>query len=74
MKLSSTQSNLIGTIGNLGMYAAGVPVGILVDTKGPKPGVILGGICLGVGFLALRQSKRSEILVLNTLLTSNLRL
>ena len=56
MKLSSTQSNLIGTIGNLGMYTAGIPVGLLVDNKGPKPGVILGGICLGLGFLALQRS------------------
>lgn len=72
MKLSSTQSNLIGTFGNLGrfhrnfrfqvstnshqgMYAAGIPVGLLVDAKGPRPGVMLGGLLLGMGYLILHR-------------------
>ncbi|KAI9769811.1 MAG: hypothetical protein M1840_003805 [Geoglossum simile] len=36
LRLSSTESNLIGTAANLGMYASGIPVGILVDSKGPR--------------------------------------
>ncbi|KAL8765231.1 MAG: hypothetical protein Q9209_007624 [Squamulea sp. 1 TL-2023] len=71
MKFSSTQSNLIvsctwqerniklkvlqGTFGNLGMYAGGIPVGILVDSKGPKPGVILGGTLMGSGYFAMHR-------------------
>lgn len=59
MRLSSTQSNLIGTIGNLGMYGAGIFVGLLVDTKGPRPGVLLGGLLLGTGNLILHRAYES---------------
>ncbi|KAL8778479.1 MAG: hypothetical protein Q9213_007402 [Squamulea squamosa] len=59
MKFSSTQSNLIGTFGNLGMYGGGIPVGILVDSKGPKPGVILGGTLMGSGYFAMHRAFES---------------
>ncbi|KAL9131609.1 MAG: hypothetical protein Q9217_000497 [Psora testacea] len=32
------------------MYTAGIPVGLLVDNKGPRPGVLLGSVLLGVGY------------------------
>ena len=35
------------------MYIAGIPVGLLVDAKGPRPGVLLGGLLLGTGYLIL---------------------
>ncbi|KAI9816174.1 MAG: hypothetical protein M1827_001775 [Pycnora praestabilis] len=41
LRLSSTQSNLIGVAANLGMYASGIPVGLMVDAKGPRYGVII---------------------------------
>ncbi|MCJ1251376.1 hypothetical protein MMC30_008609 [Trapelia coarctata] len=53
LDLSATQSNLIGVAGNLGMYASGIPVGLLVDAKGPKPGVLGGSVMLGIGYFAL---------------------
>ena len=53
LKLSSTQSNLIGTFGNLGMYTAGIPIGLLVDSRGPRPGALLGAVLLGVGYFSL---------------------
>ncbi|KAA6410012.1 MAG: hypothetical protein FRX48_06626 [Lasallia pustulata] len=56
LKLSSTQSNLIGVFGNLGMYASGIPVGLLVDSKGPRPGVFLGSLALGTGYFALHRA------------------
>ena len=37
------------------MYAAGVPIGFLVDAKGPRPGVLFGGLAMGGGYLALQQ-------------------
>ncbi|KAF6220614.1 hypothetical protein HO133_003047 [Letharia lupina] len=56
LKLSSTQSNLIGTFGNLGMYSAGIPIGLLVDTRGPRPGALLGAVSLGVGYFSLYRA------------------
>ncbi|CRK33452.1 hypothetical protein BN1708_001130 [Verticillium longisporum] len=56
LKLSSTQSNLIGLSGNLGMYSLGVPIGIFVDTKGPRPAVIAGAILLASGYFPLHQA------------------
>ena len=37
------------------MYAAGVPVGLLVDGKGPRPGVLLGSVTMGAGYLGVHQ-------------------
>lgn len=54
--LSATESNLIGLAGNLGMYSMGVPVGIFVDSKGPRPAVIVGSILLGLGYYPLHQA------------------
>ncbi|KAG5928461.1 hypothetical protein E4U42_000594 [Claviceps africana] len=53
LKLSATQSNMIGQAGNLGMYSLGVPVGILVDRRGPRPFVIIGAILLVAGYFPL---------------------
>ncbi|KAL8640980.1 MAG: hypothetical protein Q9228_002153 [Teloschistes exilis] len=39
-----------GTFANLGMYSGGIPVGLLVDYKGPKPAVIMGGALLVLGY------------------------
>ncbi|ETS83772.1 hypothetical protein PFICI_05648 [Pestalotiopsis fici W106-1] len=54
--LSATESNLVGLFGNLGMYSMGVPVGMLVDNKGPRPAVISGSILLGVGYWPLHSA------------------
>lgn len=35
------------------MYAFGMPVGILVDAKGPRPAVLLGSIMLALGYFPL---------------------
>ena len=68
LKLSSTQINLVvrrltvldveadfvqGTFGNFGMYTAGIPIGMLVDSKGPRPGVTLGAVALGIGYFSI---------------------
>ncbi|KAF6836223.1 major facilitator superfamily transporter [Colletotrichum musicola] len=50
LKLSSTETNLIGLSANLGMYSLGVPVGMLVDHKGPRSAVIGGSILLALGY------------------------
>lgn len=50
LKLSSTETNVIGLSANLGMYSLGVPVGMLVDHKGPRSAVIGGSVLLALGY------------------------
>ncbi|KAF8251327.1 MFS general substrate transporter [Wilcoxina mikolae CBS 423.85] len=50
LNLSATETNLIGTFGNLGMYLSGIPSGLLVDNKGPRPPLLIGAVCLFVGY------------------------
>ncbi|KAH8656188.1 major facilitator superfamily domain-containing protein [Tricladium varicosporioides] len=61
LKLSSTQQNLIGLSGNLGMYSCGIPVGMFVDNKGPRMAVMIGAFLLAAGYFPLHQAydKRS---------------
>ncbi|KAI1763770.1 MFS general substrate transporter [Hypoxylon sp. FL1150] len=54
--LSATESNLIGLAGNLGMYSLGVPIGMFVDSKGPRPAVMVGSFLLGLGYYPLHQA------------------
>ncbi len=42
-----------GVAGNMGMYAMGVPAGILVDHRGPRLGVLVGAIALAVGYFPI---------------------
>lgn len=56
LKLSATESNLIGAAGNFGMYSMGIPVGLFVDNKGPRPAVIVGSFLLALGYFPLKQA------------------
>lgn len=56
LKLSSTETNLIGTMGNLGMYATGIPAGMLIDASGPRWGVGLGTVLFGAGYYPLAKA------------------
>lgn len=38
------------------MYSLGIPIGMLVDAKGPRIAGILGGILLGAGYFPLHQA------------------
>lgn len=38
------------------MYTLGIPVGMLVDRKGPRPAVIIGAILLALGYFPLHQA------------------
>ncbi|RMD39214.1 hypothetical protein DV735_g5913, partial [Chaetothyriales sp. CBS 134920] len=59
LKLSSTEQNLIGTCGNLGMYAMGIPAGILVDSKSPRWGVAVSIGLFAVGYYPIAQAYKS---------------
>ena len=56
LHLTTTQINLIGLAGNMGMYSLGVPVGLFVDHRGPRPAVIAGALCLGAGYVPFRAA------------------
>ena len=56
LRLTATQANLIGNFGNIGMYAVGIPGGMLIDTKGPRWGVFVGVIGLSVGYFPLHSA------------------
>lgn len=47
---------MIGLAGNLGMYTMGVPVGMFVDSRGPRPAVLAGSLLLGLGYLPLQRA------------------
>lgn len=38
------------------MYSLGIPVGLLVDSKGPRMAVIIGMLLLGLGYFPLHQA------------------
>lgn len=56
------------------MYASGIPLGMMVDSKGPKPGVFLGSLALGTGYFGLHRGEsytpRSSVAVAVVLITS----
>ncbi|KAI0444776.1 MFS general substrate transporter [Xylaria telfairii] len=56
LHLSATESEVVGLAGNLGMYSMGVPIGMFIDSRGPRPAVLVGAILLGVGYLPLQRS------------------
>ncbi|KAK7748982.1 hypothetical protein SLS53_001007 [Cytospora paraplurivora] len=56
LKYTTTESNLVGLSGNLGMYALGLPVGILVDARGPRPAVLAGSLMLALGYFPLHMA------------------
>ncbi|KAM0500346.1 hypothetical protein ACHAP8_004877 [Fusarium lateritium] len=56
LKLSSTESNLVGLCGNLGMYTLGMPIGAFIDYRGPRPAVLAGAILMLLGYFPLHQA------------------
>ncbi|CAG1975811.1 unnamed protein product [Fusarium graminearum] len=56
LKLSSTESNLIGLCGNLGMYTLGMPIGAFIDSRGPRPAVLAGAVLMLLGYFPLHQA------------------
>ncbi|KAF2502366.1 MFS general substrate transporter [Lophium mytilinum] len=54
LQLSAVQSNIIGTAANLGMYASGIPMGIVTDKRGPRPSALIGSVALAAGYFPIR--------------------
>ncbi|KDE07679.1 hypothetical protein MVLG_02139 [Microbotryum lychnidis-dioicae p1A1 Lamole] len=55
LALSSTQLNLIGSAGNLGVYLSGIPIGRLVDRHGPTFLLIFSAVALSSAYLIIRS-------------------
>lgn len=45
--------NQQGTAGNVGMYASGIPLGYMVDKRGPHLNTVLGAFMLAAGYYPL---------------------
>lgn len=39
------------------MYASGIPVGLLVDAKGPHPGAWIATVALGLGYFPIHRGR-----------------
>ena len=46
-----------GIFGNLGMYASGIPTGLLIDQRGPRWGVWLGAVLLAAGYYPIKLGR-----------------
>ncbi|CAO1638396.1 unnamed protein product [Sympodiomycopsis kandeliae] len=50
LKLTSTQINIVGVLGNMGVYLSGVLWGRWVDKQGPKGALLMGAILVAIGY------------------------
>ncbi|WWC87403.1 uncharacterized protein L201_002292 [Kwoniella dendrophila CBS 6074] len=55
LNVSSTVGNLIGLAGNLGVYLTGPFWGKIVDSKGQRIPLLIGGLCCLIGYSILYQ-------------------
>ncbi|KAI0688651.1 MFS general substrate transporter [Cytidiella melzeri] len=55
LHLSHTQQNIVGLAGNIGVYSTAPIWGRIVDTKGPKPLLLLGFVSLLVGYNGIKH-------------------
>ncbi|KAF1949510.1 MFS general substrate transporter [Byssothecium circinans] len=53
LQLSATQSNVIGTSANLGMYLSGIPMGMITDRKSPRLSGLIGMVALFAGYFPI---------------------
>ncbi|KAJ9107002.1 hypothetical protein QFC19_002870 [Naganishia cerealis] len=52
--LSSTQLNLVGIAGNLGVYTSGPVWGVFIDRNGPRGVLACAAACIAVGYAGIR--------------------
>jgi hypothetical protein len=44
-----------GAAGNLGMYASGIPLGLMIDARGPRIALLIGAAALGGGYYPIHK-------------------
>jgi hypothetical protein len=52
-----------GTAANLGMYASGIPMGIITDRKSPRLAAIIGMFALLVGYYPIKLGTLASVAV-----------
>lgn len=59
--------NLQGTAANLGMYASGIPMGMITDRKSPRLATLIGMVALFVGYFPIHIGaiRRTEAAILS---------
>lgn len=46
---------------NLGMYASGIPTGMIIDAFGPRWGVALGTLLFGAGYYPIAKGGKKNV-------------
>lgn len=47
-------------MGNLGMYATGIPAGMLIDARGPRWGVAIGTVLFAAGYYPIAKGAQDH--------------
>ncbi|GAA6019957.1 hypothetical protein JCM11491_006719 [Sporobolomyces phaffii] len=55
LRLNSTQTNVVGAAGNLGVYLSSPFIGRIVDRRGPRPLLVFAAFALTAGYLIIRE-------------------
>ncbi|KAK9475006.1 major facilitator superfamily domain-containing protein [Dipodascopsis tothii] len=58
---SATQSEVIATLGSVGVYFSGPPAGIIIDSKPPHIPIAIGGCLILLGYMMMRLAYVNEI-------------
>ncbi|KAK9470915.1 major facilitator superfamily domain-containing protein [Dipodascopsis tothii] len=58
---SATESEVIATLGSVGVYFSGPPAGILIDHKPPYMPIFLGGSLILLGYMMMRLAYETEL-------------
>lgn len=56
-----------GTFGNLGMYATGIPAGMMVDAKTPRWGIVLGIFFFAIGYYPIARGRHTLLLYIDSI-------
>ena len=67
LHLTSTQINVVGMMGNMGVYLSGPLWGKLVDRRGPKRALAIGSVLIFVGYGGLSLLYEGRLLKTSSL-------
>lgn len=50
-----------GTSANIGMYASGIPMGMITDRKSPRLAALIGMVTLGLGYYPIHIGRAAML-------------